>query len=161
MRVQRGMRSRLRTAALEPSPDIEAVFRWLGKRNIQVVLLSNYGIEQTGILLNRLGWAVGPDALITAAVVDIKNQANPVHRALEVAGLSSPGAAIVVVDTPDLLDAAARCHVNYSFGVTSGLSSYQTLQGHACRALLDNPVQLVNYLVTELPGLAEVRNTAA
>ena len=153
VRVQRGMRNHLKTAALDKAPQIEAVFRWLGKRGIAVVLLSDYDGENTNVLLERLNWVVGPDALVQNVVTKQRLRVNSIERACEAAGVSS-AATITINDTPHLLRAATDAGVGYNIGVTSGSHSYQSLSQTAHTALLDNPVQLVNYLVDQLPHLS-------
>ena len=154
VRVQRGMRNHLKTAALDKAPQIEAVFRWLTKRGIVVVLLSDYNKEETNLLLDRLNWPVGPQGLIQHILTKQRLRDNPLRKACEVAG-SRPSATITVSDTPALLRAATTAGVKYNLGVTSGSHSYQSLSQATYTALLDNPVQLVNYLIDRLPHLSD------
>lgn len=157
VRVQKGLRNRLRTAALEKAPQIEATFRWLRRRGIRIHLLSDFNTEQTAILLERLGWTVGPEDLIECVITNQKKCANPIQRAIELAQICDPSKTVVVVDTPELLAFAACARVQYNLGVTSGGCNYQTLQTTHYRALLDNTIQLVNYLLDHLPSLADER----
>ena len=153
--VQQGMRNHLRTAALDKAPQIEAVFRWLGKRGISIALLSDYDVENTDLLLERLDWSVGAESLVQYVLTKQRLEENPIVQICEVAGVLQPDATVVLSDTPHLLRSAAEAGVGYNLGVTSGSHSYQSLSHTAHTALLDSPVQLVNYLVDRLPHLLD------
>lgn len=159
--VQSGMHDRLRTAGLEKAPEIEATFRWLSKRKIRIILLSDFDREQTAILLERLGWAVGPGEIVECVVIGQQLCINPVQRALEAGGALDPRKAVVVVDTPELLRSAHAAQIHFNLGVTSGRCSYHTLQSADYLTLLDTPLQLVNFLLNQLPSLAEVKPVTA
>ena len=154
--VQKSLIKHPRTASLQRAPQIEATFRWLRKRNIRIVLLSDFNIEQSLILLDRLGWARGKNELIETIVPEQNKTDNPIKRAMTLAGVTDPDRVLVVSDTPALLRSATAAQIRFNIGVTSGKCSYQKLQPVPCRALLDNTIQLVNYLLGEVPSLARL-----
>ena len=155
VKVQRGMRGHLRTAGLEISPQIEAIFRWLRRRSIRVGLISNYDREETKTLLDRLGWRIGDAGLIDLVVLDGPKQPNAIRRAIEVAGIQNPANVVTLLDTPKLLSAAAKCEVAFNFGVTSGKYGYSTLEGQPYLALLDTPIQILNQLLQYVTNINE------
>ncbi|MTB49939.1 HAD family hydrolase [Lewinella sp. W8] len=157
VRVQEGMESFMRTAALEKAAEIEATFRWLRRRGVKVCLLSDYDRETTGVLLNRLNWQVEEDRLVQLVITDYENQTNPIQRAMDLAGITSPRCVVLVADTPSLLRLGRTTGVFFNLGVTSGSRSYQALSGEPHRDLLDHPVQLPNYLLANLPDLDNKR----
>ncbi len=150
VRVQKGLRKHLRTAGLEKAPRIDATFRWLHKRGIRIVLLSDYNYDETTLLLSRLGWAVGHEDLIHFAIVRQKQLPNPISRALELAAADAHRT-ITVTDTPQLLRAASNTGIHHNVGVTSGQCSFQNLRTSPHHALLDSPLQLVDYLLRLAP----------
>jgi phosphoglycolate phosphatase-like HAD superfamily hydrolase len=157
VRVQEGMESFMRTAALEKAAEIEATFRWLRRRGVMVCLLSDYDRDTTSVLLGRLNWQVEEDMLVQIVITEQQKQANPIQRAMDLAGIPSPRCVILVADTPRLLRLGHKAGVFFNLGVTSGSRSYQALSGEPHRDLLDHPVQLPNYLLTSLPDLEMIR----
>lgn len=152
VKVQEGMDGYLRTAALEKKAGIEATFRWLRRRKISICLLTDYSREAFFLLLERLDWGVGEEEFIQMAVVEESNKVNPIQLAFESAGLRAAQQAIVVVDTPRLLQCATAVGTHFVFGVTNGRSSYRDLAPEPFRTLLDSVLQLPNYLLRNLPG---------
>ncbi len=151
VRVQDGMEGYLKTAALEKQAGIEDTLRWLRRRQVRVCVLTDYDRDDFFLLLDRLGWKIGEDALIQMAVVNQDRKANPVRKALEASGLRAAQQAIVVADTVRLLHCAITTGLHLVFGLTNGKSAYQELALEPFRALLDSPVQLPNYLLQTLP----------
>lgn len=154
VRVQDGMAGFLRTAALEKNPKIEATFRWLRKRKIRIALISDSNNEDTQILLDRLNWRIGEDELIQFVLTNRKEESNPVREILELANLPDGHLSFSVFDTPRLLQAAHFSKVHFNLGVTNGRCNYAELSGAPHHALLDNTVQLPNFLVKNLPTTA-------
>lgn len=160
VRVQKGMRHRLRTAALQRAPQIEATFRWLQRRGVAIYLLSDYGRADTNIILQRMKWPVGSDELIRGVVLKAKSCANPVEKVLQCVDAPDAKRTVVVSDTPGLIKAAARVGVTFNLAVTSGKHTRQDLQDTSCRVLLEDTVELIRYLLECLPRLSEVALTA-
>lgn len=153
VRVQEGMEDFFRTAALEKTSEIEATFRWLRKRNIRIALVCDANLEDTNILLERLGWRVGEDELIQLVLTDQKTKLNPVREILNLANLRDGHLAFSVLDTPRLLHAAQFSKVHFNLGITNGRCSYAELAKTPHHALLDVPVQIPNFLLENLlPG---------
>ncbi|TXF91093.1 hypothetical protein FUA23_02370 [Neolewinella aurantiaca] len=151
VRVQDGMEGFLRTAALEKASDIEAVFRWLRKRNIRIALISDADYTDTNVLLERLNWGVGEEELIQLVVTSQEKKLNPVRDILEAANLTDGQLAFSVLDTPRLLQCAHFSRVHFNLGVTNGRCSYAELADTPHHALLDGSVQLPNFLLENLP----------
>lgn len=151
--VQHDLRKHLRTAALEKAPQIEATFRWLRKRGIAVYLLSDYNRPDTQLLLDRLGWRVGDHVFIQCVISHSPLSKDPIGRALQLFERPDPARTLFVGDTLESLQLAHQHGLRYNLGVTSGCCSYQSLQFANCRTLLDSPLQLVQYLLEELPEL--------
>ncbi|OAV44387.1 HAD family hydrolase [Lewinella sp. 4G2] len=154
VRIPRSLRNHLRTASLELAPQIEATFRWLRKRQVRIALLSDFDEAGTNILLERLSWELGGDQLIQAVVPEQGVGENPIRQAMDLAGVSDPHQVTLIADTPDLLNFGTQAQVRLNLGVTSGKHSYEVLNSTPCRALLDNTIQIVNYLLDEVPQLA-------
>lgn len=151
VRIQEGMEDFYQTAALEKASGIEAVFRWLRKRNIRIALISDACREDASILLSRLNWEVGEDATIQLVLTSQESKPNPVREILEVADLPDGHLAFSVLDTPRLLQSAHFSKVHFNLGVTNGRCSYFELMRTPHHALLDGPVQLPNFLLENLP----------
>lgn len=151
VRVQEGMESFIRTAALEKAAEIEATFRWLRRRGVAICLLSDYDRETTRILLERLNWQVGEELLVQMVITEQYKQINPIQRAMDLGGVFSPRCVVLVADTPRLIGLGSKTGLHFNLGVTSGSYSYQALAGGPHRDLLDHPVQLPNYLLVNLP----------
>ena len=151
VRLQEDMAGYLRTAGLEKTPGIDATFRWLARRGVRVALLSDHRPAEVTILLERLGWAVGPGQLIDCVLPEQRKYDNPVRTLITRAGLTDGSLAFSMFDTPRLLRAAHFSRVAFNLGVTNGQHGYGDLAGAPHRALLDTPVQLADYLVENLP----------
>lgn len=149
--VQEGMDGYLKTAALEKKTGIEDTLRWLRRRQVSICLLTDYGRENLFLLLERIGWGIGEDALVQMVIVNQDRKANPVRLAFDAAGLQSTHQALVVADTSRLLHCATTTGLHLVFGVTNGRSTYQDLALEPFRALLDSAVQLPNHLLQTLP----------
>ncbi len=156
VRIQEDMEDYLATAALEKIPGIEATFRWLRKRRVQVALLSDFNRSDTEILLRRLGWGVGEEELVQLVLTSQGEKDNPVARILELAGQRDGSLTVTVMDTPRLLFKASACKVRLNIGMTHGQSSYPELAATPCTGLLDGPIQLPNFLLERLPELNQV-----
>lgn len=148
--IQEEMEGFLRTAALEKKSGIEATLRWLRRRQVKIALLSHYSREELQLILRRLHWEVGTDHLIDLVVLQADAQ-NPVQRAMEAFGIQHRSQALLIADTPELLRQGKAAGVQLVFGVTNGESSYQELAREPGAILLDNTVQLPDYLVNRLP----------
>lgn len=149
--VQDDMKGYLRTAALEKKVGVEATFRWLRRRNVNICLLTDFNRDDFLLLISRLGWSVGEQELIQLVVLRESEKENPVRMAYESAGLRSPRQAIVVVDSPRLLHCARTTGSSLVFGVTNGKRNYRELADQPFRTLLDGIIQLPNYLLSRLP----------
>lgn len=160
VRIQEGMENFIRTAALEKVPQIEAIFRWLRKRNIQIALISDQDRPTTEILLERLNWRVGEEELLQFVLTNQHQKDNPVADVIELAGLPDGRLVFSLFDTPRLLLAARESNVHLSLGVTNGLYGYAKLSTVPHHGLLDGPIQLPNYLLEQVSphsGLPQVR----
>lgn len=146
--VQEDLSSYIRTASLDRSPGIEATFRWLNKKGVRVVLISDFDPATTTVLLKRLNWSVGKGELIQTVVYDLFDTANPFARGMEQAGIPQGDSLLTLVDTPRLLKMAQDCKIYFNLGTTSGSYSYQVLKNAPHLALLDQPLQLANFLLT-------------
>jgi len=151
VRVQDGMEGFLRTAALEKTAQIEATFRWLRKRGVRVALISDAARPDAEILLERLNWRVGEEEPVQFVLTGQAAKHNPIRRVLDLAGLPNGRAVLSVFDTPRLLWLAHGAGLRFNLGVTNGRTSYAELATVPRYALLDEPVQLPNFLLEHLP----------
>lgn len=145
--IQDGMEAFLPTAGLQKTAEIEAVFRWLHKRRVKVALISDHSPENTEVLLQRLGWRVGKGEIITLVLSDQLINQDPIRTVLELLGLKDGATVLSVFDTPRLLQLAEDNHLKLNLGVTNGSCSYVTLAKAPHHALLDEPIQLPNFLL--------------
>lgn len=156
VRIQEEMEDFIGTAALEKVPGIEAAFRWLRKRGIRLALISGADRENTEILLQRLGWAVGEEELIQLVLVNQQHRENPIAEILQYEGNADGRLVFSLMDTPRLLCCARQCGIQLNLGVTNGNCSYNELAQVPNFALLDGPVQLPNFLLEHLPAITVV-----
>ncbi|WP_139212056.1 hypothetical protein [Neolewinella agarilytica] len=146
--VQEDLSSYIRTASLDRSPGIEATFRWLNKKGVEVALISDLDPATTTVLLQRLNWSIGKGELVQAVIYDLFESVNPFARAMEQRGIMQGDSVLTLADTPRLLKMAQDCKIYFNLGTTSGSNSYQVLRNAPHLALLDQPVQLANFLLT-------------
>jgi hypothetical protein len=146
--VQEDLSSYIRTASLDRSSGIEATFRWLNKKGVEVTLISDFDPATTTVLLQRLNWSVGKGELVQRIVYDLFDTVNPFVRTMEQAGITQGDSLLTLVDTPRLLKMARDCEIYFNLGTTSGSNSYQVLKNAPHLALLDQPLQLADFLLT-------------
>ncbi len=151
VRVQSDLKKYLRTAAIEPRVRIRATFEWLRKRDVRICLLSDFNRSETELLLARLGWEVGPDALVQLVLTDQRSHRNPVRYVHEQLEMENGARTVVVADTPKLLREGEREGCPFLIGICNGKSSYQQLLDAPHHVLLDHTLQLPNYLLQNLP----------
>ncbi len=151
VRVQRGMDAHLKTAALVKSDGVDAVFRWLRKRGIKVCLLSRRDQAATELLLERLEWNCGEDECFQHIIFDHRELSNPIQAALEHFGLTEASRALVLSDTPRLLQCTTDCRIHFNLGVTNGRTRYDVLVKEPFFHLLDGVLQLPNFLLEHIP----------
>ena len=151
VRVQDGMEDFLATAGVEVVPRAENVLTWLRKRGVQTVLLSDYEEARTQVLMNRVNWGVGEDALAQHVVYDYRQYENPVARATQLAGLPDARTAFVLADRPELLSQGHWVETYFNIGVTNGCCSYYELARAPHHGLLEDVRELPNFLIEHLP----------
>lgn len=149
--VQDDLYGYLGTAALETSPRILPTLEWLRRRNVDVCLLSDLGEADTATVLARLGWAVGEGQTVRYLICEQGRQDNPVVSAARLAGNLDPNAVFTVGDTPRLLHASHAAGAYFTLGVSSGRSPYHLLATAPHHMLLDQVMQLPNFLLSHLP----------
>lgn len=149
--VQEEMEGFLRTASLEKMPGVEATFTWLRKRGVRICLLSDYNLEDTKIILDRLGWTVDEDGTVQEVIVQQLSKRNPILLAQENASLSNPRSIVTIFDTPRLLQLAYDARVHLNLAICNGKCSYNELAVKPHHAILDKLVQLPNFLLEHLP----------
>lgn len=157
--IQDGMERFLRTAALQKSAQIEATFRWLSKRRIKIALISDHNQSDTEVLLERLGWPVGEEETIKVVLTDQLSNIDPVRTILDLMRLPDGSSVFSVLDTPRLLSIADANRLKLNLGVTNGRCSYGELSDAPHHALLDEPIQLTNFLLRHLYPVPEERLT--
>lgn len=150
IRLQDGMEAYLPTAALEKVPEIDATFRWLRKRGVRIALLSDHNRQDTELILRRVGWRVGSEEMLELVLTSQQSYADPISTVLEYVGLVDPRRAFALVDTPRLLGCATANELRYVLGVLNGRHGYSALAKAPHASLLDEPVQLANYLLSSL-----------
>lgn len=151
VRVQDDMDNYLRTAALEPTPGAEACLKWLRKRGCEVGLLSDASPDGARLVLNRLGWGMGPGGLVQHLVGNQATHPDPIADLLAASGPDGNRRVCSVFDTPRLLALAAAHRPYFNLGVTNGRCPFETLAAAPAQHLLDNLVQLPNFLLQHLP----------
>lgn len=154
VRIQEDLRNFPRTAALEKQPEVETIFRWLHRRGVRIVLLADAEREDAVTILGRLGWAVGEEELVQRLVAEQQVIADPVRRMLDLEGLERGDGVCCVFDTPRLLRLAAANKLCVKLGVLNGSHAYGELVGAPADQLLDQLVQLPNYLLERVPELS-------
>ena len=145
--VQQDLVEFLTTASVSADPAATAMLRWLRKRGVRIALLSDWSAEATATVLERIRWTVGEEGLVQCVVYDQQAEDNPVRSACELLGYSEGRAGISFTDTPRLLEAGRRAGIYFNVAFTNGQSTYNELAREAHHAMLDQPVQLVNFLV--------------
>lgn len=147
--LQADMAGFYRTAALEAVPGVISVFRWLKKREVKLVLLSELSPEDTALILNRLEWKVGDNELINA-IQFVDNSNNPINTIVENTNLSSGLQLVTIGDNTTFLNWSRLANVKLNIGVTYGSTSFRELGRQPHHTLLDNILELPNYLVSNV-----------
>lgn len=145
------MQDFLHTAALEAIPEVLSVFRWLRRRGVSIILVSELPVQETQIVLRRLGWQTGnsPQHLIQSIHYQQLDE-NPISTIIADRDKLQPKQLVTIGDTQQFLKWSAEAGVLLNIGVTYGTHSVQQLKQAAHQVLLDNVLQLPDYLISSV-----------
>ncbi len=152
--LQDDMAGYYKTAALEKVHGVEQIFRWFRKRGVQICLVSDLSMEDTQIVLQRLGWSPQEDNeledLVDYILINHQKTSNPLIRLQSlIDGLQSQQI-ICIADSLDMLQWARQASVQYCIGVSYGSTPYKTLAQLNCSKILDSLLELPSYLLQEM-----------
>jgi phosphoglycolate phosphatase-like HAD superfamily hydrolase len=149
--LQEGMQDFLQTAALEAVPEVISVFRWLRRRGVSIILVSELSVQETQIVMRRLGWQTGnsPQHLIQSIHYQQPNE-NPISAIIADRTKLQPKQLVTIGDTQQFLNCSAEAGVLLNIGVTYGTHSVQQLKQAAHQLLMDNILQLPDYLISSV-----------
>lgn len=162
--IQEDMAGFYRTAALAKVNGIEHVFRWFRKRSVKIALVSDFNRQDTNTILERLDWSIAPLAEASnqsTSLIDLvvltnssSKQHNPIHRIQELLDIEGHQM-VTIADTPQMLNWSWAAGSLLNIGVTYGQSNYQALAPQPHHGLLDNSLQIPNFILEHLMNTEE------
>jgi phosphoglycolate phosphatase-like HAD superfamily hydrolase len=157
--LQDEMEGFYKTASLEKVSGIENVFKWLRKRGIKICLYSDLNVEDTKLILDRLGWSVSweedPTSQINLVMASDSSVSNPIKHMLEVSGSIASSSVVSFGDTVRFLQWSWEANTLLNVAVTYGSESYRDLATAPHHGLLDSILETPNFLLGQFLSLEE------
>jgi len=133
------------------------IFKYLKERNIKIALTTGFYRKVTDIILHKLGWDEGLNAvhtgsqLINASISSdevIAGRPAPymIFRAMELCNITDVRKIIKIGDTPSDLAEGKNAGCKYSFGITNGTHSKRELEMYENDGLMENLYQFKTHL---------------
>lgn len=131
-------------------PGVVEALQHLAASGTKIALTTGFSRDVADIILDGLGWKVGPGELLDAVVAGDETAAGRpapymIHRAMELAGVRDVAKVIAAGDTANDLLAAHHAGV-HGIGVLTGKLGREDLERHPHAAVLESVAGLPEYL---------------
>lgn len=140
-----------------PTEGTLEIFEFLKRQNIKIALTTGFYRKVTDIILERLGWSIGPDkhgsvsGIINASVSSDEVKAGRpapfmIFRAMELCNVNDVRRIIKIGDTPSDLGEGKNAGCYLSLGITNGTHTKEQLSQLENDGLLDDMKQFQQFL---------------
>lgn len=131
-------------------PGVVEALQQLAASGTKIALTTGFSRDVTDIILDGLGWKVGPGELLDAVVAGDETAAgrpapHMIHRAMELTGVRDVAKVVAAGDTANDLLAAHHAGV-HGIGVLTGKLGREDLEWHPHTAILESVAVLPEYL---------------
>lgn len=131
-------------------PGVVEALQHLAASGTKIALTTGFSRDVADIILDGLGWKVGPGELLDAVVAGDETAAGRpapymIHRAMELTGVRDVATVVAAGDTANDLLAAHHAGVN-GIGVLTGKLGREELERHPHAAILESVAELPEYL---------------
>lgn len=131
-------------------PGVVEALQHLAASGTKIALTTGFSRDVADIILDGLGWKVGPGELLDAVVAGDETAAGRpapymIHRAMELTGVRDVATVVAAGDTANDLLAAHHAGVN-GIGVLTGKLGREDLERHPHAAILESVAELPEYL---------------
>ncbi|RWZ84687.1 phosphonatase-like hydrolase [Glutamicibacter sp. HZAU] len=131
-------------------PGVVEALQHLAASGTKTALTTGFSRDVADIILDGLGWKVGPGELLDAVVAGDETAAGRpapymIHRAMELTGVRDVAKVVAAGDTANDLLAAHHAGV-HGIGVLTGKLGREDLERHPHAAILESVAELPEYL---------------
>lgn len=133
-------------------PGVVEALQHLAASGTKIALTTGFSRDVADIILDGLGWKVGPDELLDTVVAGDETAAGRpapymIHRAMELTGIRDVAKVVAAGDTANDLLAAHHAGV-HGIGVLTGKLGREDLERYPHAAILESVAGLPEYLAS-------------